>query len=146
MKNALLTLGVIALSGCSLSMGGHYLPSGPHPHVQVAVAARAGPVEVMHAAVGNSRPVSDLTRVSLNVGPTFGKFQPTVGAGWAWFRNWGACSSVTGECEHDWVSSLSVGAGLTYRISPARIDGGVQCYDGSAPFSCAATLMMGVDF
>ena len=99
----------------------------------------------MHAAVGNSRPVADLTRISLNAGPTFGKFQPTVGLGWAWFRAWGACDPTGYNCAHEWVDVLTLGAGLTYRIEPARIDAGLQCYNSAAPFSCAGTLMMGVD-
>jgi len=144
----LFTLWILTLTllGCSVSTGGYYIGhQGPHPHVNVAVAARLGPLEVLHAPLSNARPVSDLTHILLSFGPTLGRWRPTVGAGWAWFRSWGACDSTGYNCAHDWTDAFTVGAGLTYRIAPARIDGALHCYDGAAPVSCGGTLMLGID-
>ena len=132
----------LAALGCSVSTGGYFVECGPHPWVNVAVAARAGPVEVLHSPTLNVG--ADLTRLSVNYGPTLGRFQPTVGIGYAGFRTWGACTDGH-WCDHEWISSFTIGAGLTYRMTPARIDGAVHCYDGNAPFSCGAVLLMGVD-
>ena len=136
----------LAMLGCSVSTGGYFVEGGPHPWVNVAVAARVGPVEVLHAPLGNASPVSDLTRVSVNYGPTYGKWNPTVGLGYAGFRTWGACNDTGYWCDHEWVSSFTIGAGLTYRYNSARADVGAHCFDGNAPISCAGTLMLGVDF
>jgi len=133
MKRPLLVLLVVSLAGCSA--GVIYPPTGapgggPHPHISATGAIHAGPVEVMHSAVSNSNPATDLTVATVSLGPTFGAIQPTFGMGWQWSRMWGAC--VDGfNCDMTWANGYAVSVGITYRRSPLRVDLRGYSFDNS---------------
>ncbi len=150
----LVLLATLVLMGCSsVSMGALYTNKGPHPHIVAAAAMRAADdlVEVIHSPVSNAFPVTDLTIGNVNIGPTFGAIQPTVGIGWQASRMWGACNSEGLECEHLWVTGYAISAGLTYRADPFRIDLKAFVLDNSPVYGRfplgveMLTLMFGFD-
>lgn len=133
---------LFSLSGCSLSIGGLYMGTGSHPQVNFTAKTTVGPVEALLAPT-TQRGVNDLYMVGLY--PTIGNgIKATVGAGWAWWRDWGACDADGHNCAHNWTSSLTAGAGLTYTAGHARIDVRYQVftdapYDGALLFTAGVT-------
>ena len=131
------------ISGCSI--GGQYTPEGPHPHVNAAVALHVGPLEVLHSSASNAKPVTDITVATVNLGPTFGAIQPTIGLGWQWSRLWGAPCGPTGhDCPKTWTNGYAVAAGITYRAHPFRVDLRALSYDNS-PVGADVNLPLGIE-
>lgn len=153
MSMRLSTLAVVCalLTGCSV--GGHYTPEGPHPHVNVAGAVHVGPVELLHTSASNAKPVTDLTALTVNTGPTFGNWQLLGGVGWQFSRMWGACDAQGYNCEKTWADGFTAAFGVTYRESGFRADLRLFSYDNSPvgadvslPYNLeAAALIFGFD-
>ena len=144
MIRAFVLLAVLALMGCSISVGGICEPEGPHPHVNAAVAVRAGPVEVLHATVANARPITDLTVLTLNKGIHLGPLEPSIGVGWQVGRTWGACDSTGHACKHTYPNGYALAAGLTYRQAPLRVDLKAFSFDNS-PVGARTSLPLGIE-
>ena len=141
---------LLLLTGCTISTGGYYVPPPPlpeprpHPYVSFAVKGELGPVELLHAPLSSRRPTLDLTRLSVNYGPRLGNFHPTLGLGWALFREWGPCDSRGLNCEHYWFGSATIGLGLEYQIDRGRLSTAVHCYDNNTPLTCTGAFMVGL--
>lgn len=134
---------LLFVAGCSLGGSGTF--SGPHPQVSWATAAHVGPVEVTHAAISNSRPVTDLTGVAIRLGPTFGQVQPTVGLGWQVGREWtGPCNSAGHQCKKVWRNGPLASIGVTYRSHPFRADASLFLYERAA-VDRALVVLFGFD-
>lgn len=130
------------LAGCSA--GGHLSTPGPHPHITVAGSLHHGPVELLHSPVSNAKPVTDLTVLTLNVGPTLGPITLTGGLGWQVSRAWGACDAEGFNCEKLWTNGYTLAAGATYRHKPFRIDFRAFSYDNS-PVGAQSTLPLDIE-
>ena len=118
------------------------MATGSHPQVNFAVKGTVGPVEMLHAPTTQRNPVTDLYTVG--VYPAIGTgVRATIGAGWAWFRDWGACDETGHNCAHDWTDGLTAGAGLTYELGHARLDVRGQVFT-DAPYDAALLFTMGV--
>jgi len=126
---------ILALLACfvlgACSVGGFYTNEGPHPHVNVAVAGRIGPIEILHTPVSNARPVTDLTIATVNTGIQLGPLKPSLGLGWQVGRSWGACDSTGHACKKTYTDGYALSAGLTYHASPLRIDLRALSFDNS---------------
>ena len=140
-KNCTVFLTTIVLSGCS--MGGHYVPEGPHPHISYVGALHVGPVELLHTPVTNARPVTDLTALTISAGPHIGPVQLTGGIGWQVSRMWGACDSNGYNCAMTWSNGYVLAAGATYRLNHLRADVRVLQYEGST-VNGAIIFLLGV--
>jgi len=134
------------LTGCSV--GAIYPPTGapgggPHPQVSAVGSIHHGPVELLHSAVSNSVPVTDLTTLTLNAGPMLGPVQLTGGLGWQVSRMWGAC--VDGfNCDMTYANGWTAVAGVTYRHDSFRADLRAFTYDNS-PVGADSPLPLGVE-
>jgi len=112
---------LLLLTGCSFSMGGLNMGTGSHPHVNFAVKGTVGPVEALHAPTTQKNPVTDL--YMLGAYPSIGSgIKVTLGAGWAWWRTWGACTNNGYDCSHSWYDGPTAGLGLVYTLGHARLD------------------------
>ncbi len=133
---------LLVLSGCSV--GGHYSPEGPHPHIAVAGALHVGPIELLHSPVSNAKPVTDLTVVTANIGKYIGPIRVTAGAGWQLGRSWGACDATGHNCDMTWTNGWVAAAGVTYRYGRFRADLRGFSYDNS-PVGARTNLPLGLE-
>ena len=132
---------LVLLAACSLSVGGLNMGTGSHPHVNFAVKGTLGPVEALHAPT-TQRGVNDL--YMLGAYPSIGKdIKVSFGAGWAWWRECGACNQNGYECNHMWYDGASAGLGLVYEFGHARLDLRYQRF-WEAPFDEALLFTIGV--
>ena len=114
--------------------------TGAHPHVSFTVKGTVGPVEAMHVPT-TQRGINDLYTVG--VYPVIGSgIKATIGAGWAWWRDWGACTDGH-NCEHDWTDGPTAGAGIVYELDHARVDVRGQVF-ANAPVDAALLFTIGV--
>ncbi len=133
LRFALATIIVLSVASCTARAGGHYLASGPHPHVTASVEGVLGPVAISHSAISNSKPADDLT--TLTLAPDLGIFEIRTGLGL--HRLWGACNAEGHECVKTWHAGAVAAAGLS--VGPIVVR--YQRYWG-APFDGALVFYL----
>ncbi len=136
------------LAGCSA--GAIYPPTGapgggPHPHVAPAWALHVGPVELLHAPVSNSDPVTDLTVLTVNAGPKIGPIHLTAGLGWQVSRTWtGPCDAEGFHCGMAYPNGWTAAAGASFKQGIFRADLRAFAFDNS-PVGADSPLPLGIE-
>ena len=98
----------------------------------MAGALHVGPVELLHSPVSNAKPVTDLTVVTVNAGPTLGPVKLTAGLGWQISRMWdGPCDVEGFNCQKSYADGWVAVVGVTYRYGIFRADLRGFSYDNS---------------